>query len=204
MLRAEKAQVIDDLHGIFASTAIVVVTHYKGLSVPEITDLRGAVRRAGGSFRVTKNRLSKRALAGTPFEAMGDLFKGPTAIAWSADPVSAPKVIVEYARRNDKLAIVGAGLGQTLLDPAAVRALAELPSLDVLRAQLVGLLQTPAARLVGLLQAPAGQIARVLAAHAEQGGAGSAAEPDVAGDGVQGEAAAEANSGEAAAAGSAD
>jgi large subunit ribosomal protein L10 len=169
VLRAEKAHVIDDLHAVFASTGVVVVTHYKGLSVPEITQLRGSVRQAGGSFRVTKNRLTKLALAGTPYEPMGEFFQGPTAIAWSADPVVAPKAVVDFAKRNDKLAIIGGGLGETLLDADAVKALAELPSLDELRARLVGLLRTPAIRLAVLLQAPAGQLARVMSARAEQG-----------------------------------
>jgi len=173
VLRAEKAQVIDDLHGVFASAGVVVVTHYAGLSVPEITELRGQVRRAGGAFRVTKNRLTRRALDGTPFAAVAGQFKGPTAIAWSSDPVAAPKAVIEYARKNEKLKIVGGGLGATLLDPQGVRALAELPPLATVRATLVGLLQTPAARLVGLLQAPGGQIARVLAARAEQNEAGA-------------------------------
>jgi large subunit ribosomal protein L10 len=176
VLRAEKARIIGDLGGVFASTGVVVITHYKGLSVPEITDLRGKVRQAGGMFRVTKNSLSKRALTGTPFEGIADLFKGPTAIAWSADPVAVPKVVVEYARRNEKLAIIGGGLGSTLLDREAVRALAELPSLDELRARFIGLLQAPAARLVGLLQAPGGQLARVMAAHAEAAGDAEPAE----------------------------
>ena len=115
------------------------------------------------------NRLARIALRGTPFEPMADLFTGPTAIAFSADPVAAPKVAVGYARRNERLAIVGGGLGEHVLDPAAVRALAELPPLDELRAKLVGLLNTPASRLIGVLQAPGGQIARVLAAYSEQG-----------------------------------
>jgi large subunit ribosomal protein L10 len=174
VLRAEKSKVIDDLNGVFGSSGVVVVTHYKGLSVPEITELRGNVRRAGGAFRVTKNRLTKRALAGTAYENLADLFVGPTAIAWSDDPVAAPKAIVEYARKNEKLAIIGGGLGARVLDPDAVKALAELPSLEQLRAQLVGLLQTPAARLVGVLGAPGAQVARVLKAHAEaEGGEGA-------------------------------
>ena len=174
MLRAEKAQVIDDLHAVFASTGVVVVTHYMGLSVPEITDLRGSVRRAGGTFRVTKNRLTRRALDGTPYAAVADRFKGPTAIAWSSDPVAAPKAVVEYARKNDKLKIVGGGLGTVVLDAEGVKALAELPSLDALRAGLIGLLQAPAAKLVRLLQTPGGQVARALAARAEQGEDGPA------------------------------
>jgi large subunit ribosomal protein L10 len=176
VLRAEKAQVIDDLNAVFSETGVVVVTHYKGLTVAEVTDLRGRMRSAGASFRVTKNTLTRQALDGTPFAAMTPLFKGPTAIAFSRDPTAAPKIVSEFARKNDKLQIVGGGLGGTLLDAASVRALAELPSLDQLRARLVGLLSAPAARLVGLLQVPGGQVARALAARAEQQGGGGPGE----------------------------
>jgi large subunit ribosomal protein L10 len=169
VLRAEKANLINDLNGVFDAMSVVVVAHYKGLSVPEITELRRAVRSAGGTFRVTKNRLTKRALAGTAYEGMSDMFTGPTAIAFSNDPVAAPKAMVGFSKRNEKLAILGGGLGQTMLDAEAVRALAELPPIDDLRARLIALIQTPASRLVGLLQAPGGQVARVLAARAEQG-----------------------------------
>lgn len=168
MLRAEKSKVVDGLHATLASAAVVVVAHYKGLTVAELGELRGQVRSAGGTLKVAKNRLVRRALDGTAFTGMADLFKGPTAIAVSAEPVAVPKTLVEYARRNEKLVIVGGGLGSVVLDAAAVKALAELPSLDVLRAQLVGLLQTPAARLVGLLQAPGGQLARALRAYSEK------------------------------------
>lgn len=168
MLRAEKARVIDDLNAVLTSSGVVVVTHYKGLTVAEMGELRRQVRAAGASFKVSKNRLAKLALDGTAFGPIEALLKGPTAIAVSKDPTAAPKVISEYARRNDKLQIIGGGLAGTLLDPAAVKALAELPSLEVLRAQLIGLLQTPASRLVGLLQAPGGQVARVLKAYADK------------------------------------
>jgi large subunit ribosomal protein L10 len=168
VLRAEKAQVIDDLNEVFAKTGVVVVTHYKGLTVAEITELRGRIRAAGASFRVTKNKLAQRSLDGTPFAAMAPMFTGPTAIAFSTDPTAAPRIVSEFGKKNDKLKIVGGGLSGTLLDAASVRALAELPSLDELRGKLIGLLNTPASRLVGLLQAPGGQIARVLAARAEQ------------------------------------
>jgi large subunit ribosomal protein L10 len=168
VLRAEKAHVIDELSTVFGETGVVVVTHYKGLTVAEISDLRARTRAAGASFRVTKNRLAQRALDGTPFAAMSALFKGPTAIAFSKDPTAAPKIVAEFAKKNDKLQIVGGGLSGTLLDAASVRALAELPSIDALRAKLIGLLNAPASRLVGLLQAPGGQVARALAARAEQ------------------------------------
>jgi large subunit ribosomal protein L10 len=168
VLRAEKAQVIDELSTVFGETGVVVVTHYKGLTVAEISDLRARTRAAGASFRVTKNKLAQRALDGTPFAPMSALFKGPTAIAFSKDPTAAPKIVAEFAKKNDKLQIVGGGLSGTLLDAASVRALAELPSIDALRAKLIGLLNAPASRLVGLLQAPGGQVARALAARAEQ------------------------------------
>jgi large subunit ribosomal protein L10 len=168
VLRAEKAVVIEDLNGIFHRSGVVVVAHYKGLTVAEMGVLRGQMRAAGASLRVTKNRLAKRALEGTPFAPMVDLFTGPTAIAVSSDPTAAPKVVVEYARRNEKLRLVGGGLAGALLDPAAVRALAELPSLDELRARLLSVINTPASRLVGLMQAPGGQLARVLKAWADK------------------------------------
>jgi large subunit ribosomal protein L10 len=171
VLRAEKAGVIDGLNAVFQDTGVVVVTHYQGLTVAEITELRGRMRAAGAAFRVTKNTLALRALDGTPFAAMASLFKGPTAIAFSKDLAAAPKIVSEFAKRNEKLQIVGGGLSGTLLDAASVRALAELPSLDALRARLIGLLNAPASRLVGVLQAPGGQIARVLHAHAERQGA---------------------------------
>ena len=175
MLRAEKATVISGLNDVIKSSGVVIVTHYKGLSVAEITDLRAQMRSAGASFRVTKNSLTKLALKDTDYEGLSDLFEGPTAIAYSADPVAAPKVVTGYAKRNDKLKIVGGGLGASVLDEAAVRSLAELPSLDELRAKLLSLINTPASRMVGLLQAPGGQIARVLAARAAAEGAGEGA-----------------------------
>ncbi|GBD45023.1 50S ribosomal protein L10 [bacterium HR40] len=170
MLRAQKSKVVEDLHAVLGSTAVVVVTHYKGLDVAELSELRRRLREAGGRFKVVKNRLVKRALPGTPYERLADLFTGPTAIAWADDPVAAPRVVVEFAKKNDKLAIRGGGLAGTLLDAEAVRQLAALPSLDELRGKLIALLQTPASRLVGVLRAPGGKIARVLAARAEQQG----------------------------------
>lgn len=168
MLRAEKSQVVDRLHATLVDAEVVVVTHYKGLTVAELGELRGQLRAVGGTLKVTKNRLAKRALDGTPFTGVADLLKGPTAIAVAREPAAVPKALVEFARKNEKLVIVGGGLKGAVLDAAAVKALAELPSLDVLRAQLVGLLQAPASRLVALLQAPGGQLARVLKAHSEK------------------------------------
>ncbi len=175
MLRAEKAKVIDDLHAAFNNAGVVVVTHYKGLSVPEVTELRVEMRKAGATFRVAKNRLAARAAEGTPYAGVIGLFKGPTALAFSSDAVSAAKVANAFARKNDKLQIIGGGLGSSMLDPAAVKALAELPSLDELRGKLVGLLQAPAARLITVLQAPGAQVARCLAARGEGSEGGEAA-----------------------------
>jgi large subunit ribosomal protein L10 len=169
VLRAKKVEIVDDLRGVFGQAGVVVVTHYKGLSVAEVTELRRGMRNAGARFRVTKNRLAKIALAETAFSPLAELFTGPTAIAYSADPVAAPKAAVGFAKRNEKLVIIGGGLAGNLLSAEQVRALADLPSIDELRARLIGLLTTPAARLVGVLQAPGGQLARVLAARAEQG-----------------------------------
>ena len=169
MLRAKKVEIVDDLRDVFGQAGVVVVTHYKGLSVAEVTELRRGMRDAGARFRVTKNRLAKIALAETAFSPLAGLFTGPTAIAYSMDPVAAPKAAVGFAKRNEKLVIIGGALAGNLLSAEQVRALADLPSIDQLRARLIGLLTTPAARLVGVLQAPGGQLARVLAARAEQG-----------------------------------
>jgi len=128
------------------------------------------MRNAGARYRVTKNRLARRALEGTPFANLAPLFTGPTAIAFSRDPVAAAKAAVEYANRNNKLTVIGGGLSGQALDAAAIKALASLPSLDELRGKLIGLLNAPATKLATLLQAPAGQLARVMAAYAEKSG----------------------------------
>ena len=172
MDRAQKQLLTATLHRDLADTVCVVITHQTGLSVAEVTQLRRQMRSAGASYRVTKNRLVRRALEGTPFAGLAPLFTGPTAIAFSRDPVAAAKAAVEYANRNTKLTIVGGGLSGQMLDPAGVKALAILPSLDELRSKIIGLLNAPATKLATLLQTPGGQIARVLAAHSEQGGPG--------------------------------
>ncbi|MEM7043680.1 MAG: 50S ribosomal protein L10 [Pseudomonadota bacterium] len=169
MLRAEKLEIVDGLRGVFSEAGVVVVTHFQGLSVAEVTDLRRGMREAGATFRVTKNRLAKIALKDTSFDPLGDLFTGPTAIAYSDDPVAAPKAVVDFAKKNDKLVVIGGGLEGNLLSADQVKALASLPSLDELRAKIIGMINTPAQRIASVLQAPAGQIARVLSAHAEQG-----------------------------------
>jgi len=174
--RAQKQQLTTSLHEYLADTVCVVVTHQTGLSVAEVTQLRQQMRTAGARYRVTKNRLMRRALEGTEFEGLAPLFTGPTAIAFSRDPVAAAKAAVAYANRNNKLTIVGGGLQGQVLDEAAVKALATLPSLDELRGKIIGLINAPATKLAALLQTPAGQLARVLAAHAEGGATAAAAE----------------------------
>lgn len=166
MDRATKKQWIEGVNGSFADSEIVIVAHYKGLTVAEVTDLRIRVRKAGAGFKVTKNTLTRRALEGTRFSALAGLFKGPTAVAFSKDPVSAAKALAEFAKTNEKLVLVGAGFGEKTLSVDEIQALAKLPSLDELRAKLIALLQTPATRIAGVLQAPAGQVARVTGAYA--------------------------------------
>lgn len=168
MDRTQKKEWIGALHGTLEEASLVVVTHYSGLTVAEMTNLRTKMRAAGASFKVTKNRLTRLALAGTAYEGLADIFKGPTAIAFSKDPVAAAKVVVDFSKANDKLVILGGSLGANALDVDGVKALATLPSLDELRAKLVGMLQTPATRVAAVLQAPAGQMARVLRAKAEK------------------------------------
>ena len=169
MLRAEKLEIVESLRGVFADAGVVVVTHFQGMNVADLTELRQGMRDAGATFRVTKNRLAKIALAETSFGPMSDLFTGPTAIAYSADPVSAPKAAVDFAKKNEKLVILGGGLDGNLLSAEQVKALASLPSLDELRAKIIGMISTPAQRIASVLQAPGGQVARVISAHAEQG-----------------------------------
>jgi large subunit ribosomal protein L10 len=169
--RGQKQKLIETLQRDLADTTCVVVTHQSGMTVAEATQLRRQMRAAGARFRVTKNRLAKRALDGTPFQGLAPLFAGPTAIAFSRDPVAAAKIAVEYANRNDKLTIVGGGLAGQVLSEVGVRDLAVLPSLDELRGKLIGLLLAPATRIAAVLQAPGSQLARVLAAYAEAAGA---------------------------------
>lgn len=166
MDRSRKEDLVAELQQTLATTNLLVVTHQNGLSVEETTALRHQMREAGAGFRVTKNRLAKIALKDTQFEPLSNLFSGPTAIAVSEDPVAAARVVVDYAKGNEKLTIVGGALGDKTLDIDAIMALAKLPSLDELRGKLVGLLQAPAGKIVGVLQAPGGQLARVFGAYA--------------------------------------
>jgi large subunit ribosomal protein L10 len=166
--RAQKEQLVASLHRMFEEVNLVVVTHQSGMTVAQAADLRRQMLQAGASFKVTKNRLARLALEGTRFTALQSLFTGPTAIAYSIDPVAAAKVCVDFAAKSQSFSVLGGALGTRVLDPDQVSALAKLPSLDELRAKLVGLLQAPATKLAGVLQAPAGQLARVLNAYASQ------------------------------------
>lgn len=169
MDRSQKEELVAELHKTFVDAEMVVVTHYTGLSVSEMEDLRTQMLEAGAGFKVTKNRLTRLALKDTKFEGMTDMFKGPTGIAFSADPVSAAKVAVKFAKDNEKLVVVGGALGEEQLDVTAIKALAILPSLDELRGKIVGLIQAPATKIAGVTQAPAAQLARVMGAYASQG-----------------------------------
>ncbi|MFN0263941.1 50S ribosomal protein L10 [Tepidamorphus sp. 3E244] len=169
MDRAEKQELVSTLNDTFKSTGVVVVAHYAGLSVSDMTTLRGKMKEAGAQVKVAKNRLAKIALEGTDLAHMTSLFEGQTLIAYSDDPVAAPKVATEYAKTKDKLVVLGGGMGQTALDADGVKALASLPSLDELRAKIVGMVQTPASRIAQVVQAPGGQVARVIQAYADKG-----------------------------------
>ena len=166
MERAEKKELVATLHQVFKTTGVIVVAHNKGLTVNQVNDLRSKMSLAGATVKVAKNRLAKLALDGTDAHGIKDLFVGPTMVAYAADPVSAPKVASAFAKGNEKFVLLGGALGRTVMDAAAVKALADLPSLDELRARLIGMIQTPATRIAGVLQAPAGQLARVLNAYA--------------------------------------
>ncbi len=175
MDRTEKREFVAGLNAALAATTMIVVTRNQGLTVAEATELRRRMRAAGATFKVAKNRLTYLALEGTRFDGLKPMLKGPTALAWAQDPVAVAKATVEFARTNEKLVLIGGALGPRTLDATGVRALAELPSLDVLRGRLVGMIATPATRIAGVLQAPGGQLARVFGALARKQEAGEAA-----------------------------
>ena len=168
MDRTEKHAFVASLAAVFAETSMVLVAQNKGLTVADATNLRRKMREAGANYKVAKNRLAILALDGTRFDGIAPLLKGPTALAWARDPVAVAKAAVDFAKTNDKFVILGGALGSQTLDAAGIKALSELPSLDTLRAGLLGMIQTPATRIAGILQAPGGQIARVLAAYAKK------------------------------------
>ena len=171
MEKAEKREFVAWLNGVFKDSGSVVVAHYTGLTVAQLSDLRSKMRDAGGTVKGAKNRLAKIALKDTDNADMSALFTGPTVIAFAKDPMTAPKVAAAFADKNQKFVVLGGAMGKTGLDAANVKALATLPSLDQLRATLAGLLKQPATRIASVVQAPGGQIARVLAAYADKGNA---------------------------------
>ena len=168
MDRTEKQAFVDDLHGSLKSANAIVVAQYAGLTVKDLTELRGKLRKAGAQLKVSKNRLTKRALEGTPFSGLVPMLKGPTAIVFSDDVVAPAKVAVAFAKDHEKLVIIGGAMGERTLDAAGVKTLASMPSLNELRAKLVGLVQAPATKVAGVLQAPAAQLARVIGAYASK------------------------------------
>lgn len=165
MDRTEKAELVSEYRQLFQNSALVVVTHYAGMTVKEMTDFRGQLRKAGANYKVSKNRLTRLALEDTDFKGIADLFTGPTGMAFSVDPIAAAKAAVTYAKTNEKLVILGGAFNGQVLDANGIKTLASLPSLDELRAKLLALLQTPATRIAGIMQAPAGQVARVIGAY---------------------------------------
>jgi large subunit ribosomal protein L10 len=166
MDRSQKADLVDELKNVFNETSVVVITRNNGLSVAQSTDLRLKMRDAGAQYKVAKNRLALIALDGTRYSPIGDLLKGPTALATSTDPVAAAKVAVDFAKTNDKFEIVGGAMGDTVLDVNGIKALAELPSLDQLRATIVGLIQAPASKIARTVNEPGAQLARIFSAYA--------------------------------------
>jgi large subunit ribosomal protein L10 len=169
--RAAKAEAISELNGVFKTSNVVVVAHYTGLTVAQMQILRKQMGQAGAKVKVAKNRLAKIALEGTDAASIAPLLKGPTVLAYSSDPVAAPKVAIDFAKVNEQFVILGGSMGKTALDPNAVRALAALPSLDELRAKIVGLLVAPATKIAQLTMAPAAKVARVVSAYASKSAA---------------------------------
>jgi len=166
--RAEKRETVTGLNDAFKGAGSVVVAHYAGITVAQMNDLRGKMRAAGGTVKVAKNRLARIALQGTGSEGIVELFKGQTLIAYSKDPVAAPKVASDFAKGNEKLIILGGSMGSTTLNADGVKALATLPSLDELRAKIVGMIKTPATRIAQVVNAPASKLARVVGAYARK------------------------------------
>jgi large subunit ribosomal protein L10 len=167
--RAEKKELVDALSAVIKTANVVVVAHYSGLTVAQMQTLRRQMKQAGASVKVAKNRLAKIALEGTDVTSLASLLKGPTLLAFSGDPVAAPKVAVDFAKTNERFVILGGAMGKTALNPDGVKALASLPSLDELRGKIVGLLQAPATKVAQVLSAPAAQVARVIQAYASKG-----------------------------------
>jgi large subunit ribosomal protein L10 len=167
--RAAKKELIATLNGVFSGTSVVVVAHNTGLTVAQMQTLRKQMKEKGAAVKVAKNRLAKIALEGTDAASVVPLLKGPTVFAYSGDPVAAPRVANDFARTHEKFVILGGAMGKTALDANGVKALAVLPSLDELRAKLIGLIQAPGTKLAQLANAPAAKVARVLQAYAKKG-----------------------------------
>lgn len=166
MDRSQKADAVAQLNDVFQEMGVVVVTRNLGMTVDQSTELRTKMREAGASYKVAKNRLAKLALKDTDYVGLEDFLNGPTALAWSEDPVAAAKAAVDFAKSNDKLEIVGGSMGAQVLDEAGVRALASMPSLDELRGTIVGLVNAPATKIAQVVNAPANKLARVFGAYA--------------------------------------
>lgn len=166
MDRSQKADSVAQLNAVFKEAGVVVITRNLGMSVAQSTDLRGRMRDAGASYKVAKNRLARLALNDTDYSGLSDLLTGPTAIAYSTDPVAAAKAAVDFAKTTDRIEIVGGSMGGQQLDEAGIRALASLPSLDQLRAKLIGLVNAPATKIAQVVNAPAAKLARVFGAYA--------------------------------------
>ena len=165
MDRSQKADSVAQLNAVFNEVGVVVITRNLGLSVAQSTDLRAKMREVGASYKVAKNRLAALALKDTQYEGVEEYLSGPTAIAYSVDPVAAAKAAVDFAKTNDKLEIVGGSMGGQLLDQAGIKALASMPSLDELRGTLVGLINAPATKIARVVNEPAAKLARVFGAY---------------------------------------
>ncbi len=168
MDRARKEELVASMHQTFQKASTVIVTHYSGLSVTEIEQIRSNARESGAQFKVTKNRLIKLALKGTKYEGISDLFQGPTAIAYSDDPVIAAKVTVNFSKENEKLIVIGGAVGDKPLNSSGIKSLAATPSLDESRGKIVGILNAPASKIVGVLNSPAREVVGVLEARTQQ------------------------------------
>ena len=168
MDRAQKEAVVEELGQIFKDSGVVVVAHYAGLTVAEMSDFRSRMREAGGSVRVAKNRLAKIALEGTQAESLAELLRGQTVLAYSEDPVAAAKVVEAYAKDNQKLVVLGGSMGATPLDAAGVKAVAAMPSREEMIADIVGMIGAPASNLAAAIGAPASNIASILSTIEEK------------------------------------
>ena len=175
MERAAKKEAVEQLQTVFKTTGVAIVAHYSGLTVAQMQTLRRQMKQAGANVKVAKNRLAKIALEGSDVASIAPLLKGPALIAFSGDPVAAPKVAVDFAKTNERFVILGGAMGKTTLDPNGVKALAALPSLDELRAKIVGLIQAPATKIAQVVTAPAAKVARVVQAYAAKGEESAAA-----------------------------